>query len=149
MKYPPPPRVFWASKRGGGGPLRPGLWRYSETESYCCNGISGWGSRAVKYNGFAPPPPKKFLKQSLGREKTWKCTLQLVCTYLTRWCIIDSAKIFYFLILPYIKQFVFSWNISRWGGVTPAAPAASASAAPSVSSIRLRGQPPKSKMLQC
>ena len=72
LKYPTHPRgCFWAAKRGGGGPPDVRLWQWNF-----------WGaSRAVKYHGFTPPRLKKKLKQSLGREKTWKCTLQLVCTY--------------------------------------------------------------------
>jgi len=55
-------------------------------------------------------PPSKSSQAKLGeRKKKWIYTLQLVCTHLTtstgaRCCIIDSAKIFHCLILPYINQ---------------------------------------------
>ena len=72
-----PLHVFFGLPKEVGGVLRmsdfsPGLSRFSETESYCCNGISGVvASRAVKYNGpwFCTSPPQKVLKQSLGRGK--------------------------------------------------------------------------------
>ena len=72
-----PPTCFLGFQKRWGGVLRmsdfsPGLSRFSETESYCCNGISGVvASRAVKYNGpwFCTSPPQKVLNQSLGRGK--------------------------------------------------------------------------------